>query len=382
MQNYYTSQVHEVFDRLGIKLHLSRKKFMVSFILAMIQARDVLFKEIAVYLNDEAKVASNEVRIQNFFRDHALNYEQIALLLSLFLPPKGKVTLSIDRTEWDFGVQQTNILMVIASCKGIDVPIYWSMLDNKSGNSNTQDRIDLVCCCIKLLGEERIGLLLADREFIGHKWLKYLKDKGIRFCVRIPKSHHLHSFELDEYAYPTGALSVQKAQTYLSQTQAKGRAYLYKRDVMVDKVWGNAYIGTDAKGELLYLFGTAKAHLLAQLYKKRWRIEAFFQQIKKRGFDLENTHLKCNQKLKKLVAFVSIAYAIVTSVGRYEHLKVKAIPTKKHGYKANSFTRKGIDLFRERFRKQWRENIDDFNAIVQRFLHWIDAYFSPALLPD
>ncbi|MEM9991767.1 MAG: transposase, partial [Bacteroidota bacterium] len=103
MQNYYTSQVHEVFDRLGIKLHLSRKKFMVSFILAMIQARDVLFKEIAVYLNDDAKVASNEVRIQNFFRDHTLNYEQIALLLSLFLPPKGKVTLSIDRTEWDFG---------------------------------------------------------------------------------------------------------------------------------------------------------------------------------------------------------------------------------------------------------------------------------------
>jgi len=32
--------------------------------------------------------------------------------------------------------------------------------------------------------------VIADREFVGHGWLKYLKDNGIAFCVRLPK-HHL-----------------------------------------------------------------------------------------------------------------------------------------------------------------------------------------------
>lgn len=56
MKKYYTDKVNEVFEKLSTKLgkqlHLSRKKFMVSFVLSMIQARSVLFGEIAVYLND------------------------------------------------------------------------------------------------------------------------------------------------------------------------------------------------------------------------------------------------------------------------------------------------------------------------------------------
>jgi len=89
----------------------------------------------------------------------------------------------------------------------------------------------------------------------------------------------------------------------------------------VDSVWGNAYIKQRADGELLYLFGTVKTELLSQMYKKRWRIECFFQNIKKRGFDLESTHLIDLGKLKKLVGMVSIAYAMVANVGLHTCLK-------------------------------------------------------------
>lgn len=69
--------------------------------------------------------------------------------------------------------------------------------------------------------------------------------------------------------------------------------------------------------------------------------------MKERGFDLENTHLQDNEKLKKLVALVSIAYAFCASLGIYHHQKVKKIKTKNNGYKANSFVRHGINLIRE-----------------------------------
>jgi hypothetical protein len=91
---------------------------------------------------------------------------------------------------------------------------------------------------------------------------------------------------------------------------------------------------------------------MGQLYGKRWTIEACFQTFKERGFDLEKTHLKDLAKLKKLLALVSIAYRIATSMGIYIHRKVQKINTKNHGYKANSFARKGIDTIRQVFRAQ------------------------------
>ena len=70
------------------------------------------------------------------------------------------------------------------------MPFYWELLDNKSGNSNAQDRIDLLTLCLNIVGKERIGLVIGDREFVGHEWLKFLKDNEIPFIMRIPK-HHL-----------------------------------------------------------------------------------------------------------------------------------------------------------------------------------------------
>lgn len=52
--------------------------------------------------------------------------------------------------------------MVLASQGKVQVPLYWELLDNKSGNSSTQNRIGVVAKCLKLLGSKRIGLLAAD----------------------------------------------------------------------------------------------------------------------------------------------------------------------------------------------------------------------------
>ena len=46
------------------------------------------------------------------------------------------------------------------------VPLYWELLDNRSGNSTAADRIALLHVCVKLPGR-RIGLVLSDREFVG-----------------------------------------------------------------------------------------------------------------------------------------------------------------------------------------------------------------------
>lgn len=313
----------------NIVKNLARKKFIGRFVAGLIKSRNVQFCQVAQHLNDEVQTASNEVRIQDFFREVNLNYQSVALLLLSLLPNKQKLRLCIDRTEWDFGVHRVNILIVVVSSGEITVPLYWEMLDNNSGNSSCQQRNDLLGLCIDLIGPERIGLVIGDREFVGHRWLKYLKDKGIRFVMRLPKHHKIHRLDA-------------RIQT-IEQLNLVVDRPLVLHDCLVDNVW----VMLLANGDYLFLLGTVGAKFTGQLYRKRWCIEACFQNMKIRGFDLEDTHLQDDGKLKKLVALVSIAYVFCASLGIYYHQKVERIKVKNHGYKANSFVRKGIDLIQE-----------------------------------
>jgi hypothetical protein len=354
MLKFAISSVSEYLQHVEIVSHLSRKKMLVQTLMAMIKSRSVVLSELSVHLNDKVKTSSNETRLQDFFREATFDYEAAARFLYSFLQTqKGeKIRLSIDRTEWDFGEQQTNILMVIATKGSYTVPLYWEMLDNKSGNSHTEDRIDIIKKCVEIVGEQNIGLLVGDREFIGHKWFKYLKDKELPFCFRIPKSHLIET--VDGQIYNADALW-QSRKNMVTKIEFK--------QCLVDGVWGSARISADAKGDLLFLFGSLKPNFLDQLYKKRWTIETLFHAFKSRGFNLEATHLKFNDRLKKLVAVVSMAYAFCTSLGVFKHEKEKPIKIKNHKRKAKSFFRYGLDFIRDAFKIDYKYE-----------LQWLDTF--------
>ena len=335
MKQSLEAKITSLLSNIPIVKNLARKKFIGKFVVGLIKSRNVQFCAVAQHLNDEVQPISNEVRIQDFFRQVDLNYDGVALLLLSLLPKNKKLRLCIDRTEWDFGSHQVNILMVTVSCGELTVPLYWELLDNNSGNSSWQQRNDLLGLCIDLIGAKRIGLVIGDREFVGHHWFKYLKDRGIGFVMRMPK-HHLIG-RSDGRTQRVEELDLKVAQP------------LVLGECMVDGVVGNVWVSRLADGQYLFLLGTTatEGKFIGQLYQKRWCIEACFQNMKGRGFDLEKTHLQSNDKLKKLVALVSIAYGMSVSLGIFFHQKIKHVKMKNHGYKANSFARMGIDLIQK-----------------------------------
>jgi hypothetical protein len=82
--------------------------------------------------------------MQRFFAEADFNFDKVAkYLLSLFTDPNEKVFLTMDRTNWQYGNKDINILMVGAVYKGIAIPIVWEILD-KRGNSNTAERINII----------------------------------------------------------------------------------------------------------------------------------------------------------------------------------------------------------------------------------------------
>ncbi|MGI4871555.1 MAG: transposase [Janthinobacterium lividum] len=175
--------------------------------------------------------------------------------------------------------------------------------------------------------------MLGDREFVGQQWVKWLKDTGLNFVMRLPR-HHLLTL-------PNGQ---QRAIAELGLAQGQVRRFAH---CQVDGVWGQVWVKALADNDFLFLFATAGLGWLDQLYAKRWTIEQCFQNLKGRGFHLEVSHLRCHHKLRKLVALVSLAYAWCLSVGIQADQKCQPIARKNHGYRATSLSRHGLNILRQ-----------------------------------
>jgi hypothetical protein len=330
------NEITALLQKAPIVTNLSRQKFVAQFVVALIKSRKIQFCEIAQHLNDDIKMASNETRIQDFFREVTIDFKTLATVLLSLLPKEVKLRICIDRTEWNFGKCEVNILMILIGYGNFQVPFYWEFLDNKSGNSSTQNRIDLLLSVLELVEPHRIGMIVADREFVGHKWFKFLKDKQLNFLTRLPKHHQITQSSGEVMRIDELNLGIKKEIIF--------------KNCLVDGVWGNVQVIRLSDDDYLYLFGTVKPEIMGQLYRKRWSIESCFQNLKGRGFGLSKTHLRDFNRLSKLLALVSLAYSLCLSVGLYFHKKVQAIKLKRHGYKSHSFARHGLDQLRQLIR--------------------------------
>ena len=124
---------------------------------------------------------SNLRRVQSFLAGYALNLDLIPKVIFALLPVKTGLVLSLDRTNWKFGVVNINILMLGVTYKGVAFPLLFIMLD-KRDNSNRQERTRLIGRFIRLFGAECINSLVADREFVGKDVYINLTNAWIALC--------------------------------------------------------------------------------------------------------------------------------------------------------------------------------------------------------
>ena len=78
------------------------------------------------------------------------------------------------------------------------------------------------------------------------------------------------------------------------------------------------------------------------LYGQRWTIETTFACLKSRGFNLQDTHLTHPQRLHLLLGLLAWTLLWTLLVG-LQLQQTKPSPIKKHGRKAISLCRRGLD---------------------------------------
>jgi len=324
-------------------------KYLAEIVFALIQTRDVNLTGIATCLNGNASNKSRYRSLQRFVADLNLCYMRLAkLLLDIMGAGDSKKWLiAIDRTNWKFGSLDINIFMLSVCWKTVAIPLIWIMLD-KAGTSNTAERKDLISLFIEWFGSHRIEGLIGDREFIGDKWMQYLDDMGIPFYLRIKAGMQIAN---SKGAFRTSNHLVHglKAGSY---TTLKGTRRLGQKR-KGPELYISAFRRLD--GELVIIATNDNVAAAADIYKRRWEIETLFACLKTRGFNLENTHLIHLERIRTLVALVAIAFVIGYKIGLWLNDKIP-IKLKKHGYKAQSFFRYGLDYIRAILLRRGGEN--------------------------
>ena len=212
---------------------------------------------------------------------------------SFNLPHKSLI-LCIDRTNWKFGNVHINYLVISIAYGSHSIPLIWSLLTDKKG--------------ITFVIRAKENLIIDNSKGQKSNLKKIFKNLSINASKSLK-----------------GERLLLKNMVYLTAKKLK-------------------------TGELLILVSNkANADINhCNYYLMRWKIELLFSAMKKRGFNLESTHIRDPERLSKLFFILSIAFILAYKTGE---LLVKIIPKKriikKHGYHQNSIPRIGMDeIFR------------------------------------
>ncbi len=253
---------------------------------------------------------SHYKRLIRFFQDwgacEELRHDLMRMNLRL-LKKLGANTLILDGTSWTIGEAKVHYLVLSVLVDTVAVPIYWTQLE-KIGASSQEERKAMFDRALKIFDLKGMTLL-ADREYIGQKWFKYLKDNGIAFVIRL---------RFGDYFEQVDQAGGKDYRAMLHKCRCKGK--LVKKQVnMAGYAFTVVMLPNPKAGAeepiLIFLTSLPQVSKAARMYAMRWKIECLFKHLKSNGYNLEDLNLKDPGKNQLMMALAALAYVLAIRQG-------------------------------------------------------------------
>lgn len=340
--------------RPEIDLSKSRLETLRLIVVGMISARSVNLSHLACERPGRVQTTSTYRLLQRFFQHVRLDEDWAMPLLVRLLGLNGSWLLALIRTNWQIGKTEVNYLVLAVVTRRFRVPLIWSVIEGR-GCSDTGMRIALIERYLAHFPATTIRLLLADREFVGADWMKFLCENNIHFAIRVRDNLRITCEDGHDLTLRAMLRQARRGRSF--------RACLGSRE---DAAAGNAPLLTIAakplKDDWLIVATNVDARTALRTYRKRWAIECLFADAKTRGLNLEDTRLTDPRKLGLLMALAALALAWAGRAAA--DLLGNRTPSRKcHGHYAKSWFRTGFDHIRNRLRTDPLEAIEPWRRI-------------------
>ena len=125
-------------------LRIDTLQRVADVICALIEKQTTNQKKLANGLPGRGTAEAKRKRLARCLQDEQFDVCLLPFLISLL--PKGKQTLTIDRTNWEYGETPINLLVLGVALEGFTLPLVWVALPH-GGCSHPATRERLVAVC-------------------------------------------------------------------------------------------------------------------------------------------------------------------------------------------------------------------------------------------
>lgn len=333
--------------------HPARIQTYAELVFGVINSKTVRIKDLALHVKSKGDLHAKIVKVERLLLNQEIDFTALGQIIEKLLELPQKIRIAIDRTNWKFGKENLNFFVASIIVGNISIPISWLMLDKK-GNSSTEERKNLIEEILKIIPLERIEIILADREFVGEEWFRYLIDeKKIPFAVRVKKCEQIRhpnggQMKLGKYFENMKPREYQTIETKIYKPGVEVKLTCLQLEKEQLFLVSNCLIGEEA----------------LVVYKQRWSIERCFKSLKTSGFNLEDTHITDLNKLKKLFGIVALALGICVVAGNIKN-SIKPIKIKKHGRKSFSLFTYGLEWIKDYITNPTNEFLEALSVLLK-----------------
>lgn len=299
------SQWHGEVKQLFTNLHGHQQKVLSLFVLGAMRAESIVLSRVAEELITEtqAKVPSIERRLQRFVSNKRVEVEAV---WQQFLPQvlsfwRGKeVTLVLDITPFE---EHAQVVYVGLLQQARVLPLAWKVMPGQQEWEQGQWEIvaHLFEQVAALLAEADCTLI-ADRGLSCLTLIQLCQAHGWHYVLRIKQDESMQRQRYGHFQdWQTGSQVISQAgQSWY------GTVRLWKEhefETQLSAVWAEGY------DEAWFLISDRSAgRKRVKTYRWRMRVESTFQDMKRRGWQWESSHVRQRDHLERLLLVLFLAF--------------------------------------------------------------------------
>jgi len=331
---------------------------LTGFVCGIIQSKQVKLAHVAGEIPNQGAEESKVKSLQRWLKNKRVKAEVYylpfinQLLKGLSSQP---LTLAIDGSTTARGCMT---LMISLIYKSRALPLVWVTRKAKKGHLPETMHVELLKTVKAVIAEGTEVVIVGDGEFDGIEWLSEIESYGWNFACRTAKNSVLYEagerFVFKHISPEKGKMVEIAAVEFTDKRALEVRAVVY---------WGRKY-----EDPIYLVTNMPTGEEAFHYYRKRFRIETLFSDLKGRGFNLNKSGLIHPERVSRLLIAVSLAYIWLIYLG--EQVKERGWLPLIHRAERCDFSlfQLGIRLLKRLLREGKR--LTSFNfTIINNVLH-------------